>query len=96
MGQFTFVAVSDPSKPPSTETRKLAYSHAVRQAHARKRRLRTEAYQSQLVNVQQIEPEKSIALPSPRIQELATYKDPFSALARPLSKVEYYLLNQCK
>ncbi|TGJ79593.1 hypothetical protein E0Z10_g9167 [Xylaria hypoxylon] len=49
--QFQFVAVSNPTEAPSAESKKLAYSHAFRQAHARRRREQTEKYRKEIISV---------------------------------------------
>ncbi|KAI1302209.1 hypothetical protein F5Y03DRAFT_362042 [Xylaria venustula] len=93
--QFQFVTVSNPTEAPSSESKKLAYSHAFRQAHAKRRRLQTEKYRKEVAKV----PENKVfstseeAVSSPLSQVLTGNKDPFSSLARPLSSVEYFLLN---
>ncbi len=63
----------------------------------RKRRLRTQRYQDELINVGMEEDltTSETVLPSPQIEKFANSKDPFSSLARPLSSEEYYLLDHC-
>ncbi|KAI0447480.1 hypothetical protein F4803DRAFT_574686 [Xylaria telfairii] len=93
--QFQFVTVSNPTEAPSSESKKLAYSHAFRQAHARRRRERTEKYRKEIasVPVNRVFTVPEGAVPSPLRQVLNSNKDLFSCLARPLSSVEYFLLN---
>lgn len=95
--QFQFIAVSNPTEAPSPESKKLAYSHAFRHAHARRRREQTEKYRKEIASVQVnnvcITSEEAVS--SPLSQVLNSNKDLFSSLARPLSSVEYFLLNHC-
>ncbi|KAF2970336.1 hypothetical protein GQX73_g3219 [Xylaria multiplex] len=93
--QFQFVAVSNPTEAPSFESKKLAYSHAFRQAHARRRREQTEKYRKEIacVSVNKAFTVSEEAASSPLSQVLDSNKDLFSSLARPLSSVEYFLLN---
>ncbi|KAK5654696.1 hypothetical protein OQA88_7020 [Cercophora sp. LCS_1] len=88
--QFRFVTVSDPTQAPSSESRKLAYSHAFRQAHARRRRERIEQYRKETANepVGKTVTAPDEAVPSPLCRALDSNKDPFSSLARPLSSEE--------
>ena len=97
---FEFVTVSKPTEPASSEIRRLAHSHAIRQVHAKKRRLRTQRYQGELDHATPLSLEK---LKVPELQVLSPLrlmpgnsKDPFSSLARPLSSEEYFLLNHCR
>jgi hypothetical protein len=98
--QFHFVTVSDPTEAPSSESKKVAYSHAFRQAHAQRRRQQTEKYRRDTqqcvpANKVSIEFELEEAISSPLSQAFNSNKDLFSSLARPLSQVEYCLLNHC-
>ncbi|KAI1365928.1 hypothetical protein F5Y08DRAFT_327673 [Xylaria arbuscula] len=93
--RFQFVAVSNPTEAPSSESKKSAYSHAFRQAHAKRRREQMERYRKEVI----YNPPKNTlniserAILSPWSQTLNGNKDPFSALARPLSSAEYFLLD---
>ncbi|KAK3313648.1 hypothetical protein B0H66DRAFT_357662 [Apodospora peruviana] len=93
--QFQFVTVSNPTEAPSANSKKLAFSHAFRQAHAQRRRERTEKYRKEVasVAVNKVLTASDEAVSIPPIQALGSRKDPFSSLARPLSPVEYFLLN---
>ncbi|KAI0967669.1 hypothetical protein F4678DRAFT_445144 [Xylaria arbuscula] len=93
--QFQFVAVSNPTGAPSSESKKLAYSHAFRQAHAKRRRLQTEKYRKEIANVpgNKVFTTSEEAVSSPFSPVLDSNEDPFSSLARPLSSLEYFLLN---
>ncbi|GAB1311917.1 hypothetical protein MFIFM68171_02127 [Madurella fahalii] len=94
--QFHFVAVSNPTEAPSSESKKLAYSHAFRQAHARRRHEQTEKYRKEIASVlvNKVFTASEEAVSSALSQVLSSNKDPFSSLARPLSSVEYFLFNQ--
>lgn len=95
--QFQFVTVSNPTEPASSESRKSAHSHVMRQTHAKKRRLRTQKYQNDSV-VRGKKQDLTIfisVLSSPMSQVFTNSKDPFSSLARPLTSEEYFLLNHC-
>lgn len=98
--QFAFVTVSNPTEPASSEYRRLTHSHAMRQVHAKKRRLRTQRYQGEMVDANTREGEKlgvlELQVSSPPELMPANSKDPFSSLARPLSSEEYFLLNHCR
>ncbi|KAK7420411.1 hypothetical protein QQX98_002834 [Neonectria punicea] len=93
--QFQFVTVSNPMEPVPSESRKMSHSHATRQAHAKERRLRTQRYQMQVMQVRAgedltvLEP----CLRSPMIRMPNYGMDPFSTLARTLSPQEYFLLD---
>ncbi|KAL3484062.1 hypothetical protein BJX62DRAFT_60909 [Aspergillus germanicus] len=96
--RFYFVTVSDPTEVPSSESKKVAYSHAFRQAHAQRRRQQTEQYRrythhSVPANTVPTAFEAAISISSPLSQAFNSNKDLFSSLARPLSSVEYRLLN---
>ncbi|KAK0619567.1 hypothetical protein B0T14DRAFT_603342 [Immersiella caudata] len=93
--RLTFVNVLNPSEGPSSETKSLAYSHAFRQAHAQRRRQRTEKYRK---TIERTSPQPTWVppaevIPSPLGQALSSNRDPFSSLPRPLSSVEYFLLH---
>ncbi|KAF5013415.1 hypothetical protein FDECE_603 [Fusarium decemcellulare] len=91
--QFQFVAVSNPTGPVPSESRKLSHSHATREAHARERRLRVQRYQRE---VAQFRPKVDLSVfetLQPLIREPNSEWDPFSAIARPLSHQEYFLLD---
>ncbi|KAK0735221.1 hypothetical protein B0T26DRAFT_599880, partial [Lasiosphaeria miniovina] len=93
--QFRFVAVSNPVEAPSSASKKLAYSHAFRQAHAERRREQTEKYRREIASipVTKVCTASDEVVSSPPSQVLSSNKDPFSSLARPLSPVEYFLLD---
>ncbi|KAK0716090.1 hypothetical protein B0H67DRAFT_645758 [Lasiosphaeris hirsuta] len=93
--QFHFVAVSNPTEAPPSKPKKLAYSHAFRQAHAQRRRERAEKYRKEIAGVPVSEglTASEEAVLSPLSQPLNSDKDPFSSSARPLSSVEYFLFN---
>ncbi|KAI3316642.1 hypothetical protein HD806DRAFT_517021 [Xylariaceae sp. AK1471] len=93
--QFQFVSVLKPTEHVSSESRKLNHSHVMLHVHAKKRRLRTQRHQNELINVrvEQDLTTSETALSSPLIQRFANSKDPFSSLARPLSSEEYFLLD---
>ncbi|KAJ0424363.1 hypothetical protein BJY00DRAFT_309276 [Aspergillus carlsbadensis] len=93
--RFQFVAVSHPTEAPSSESKKVAYSHAFRQAHAQRRRQQTEKHRKDThsVPVNRASTAFEEALSSPLSQALNSNQDLFSSLARPLSSVEYSLLN---
>ncbi|KPM41006.1 hypothetical protein AK830_g5537 [Neonectria ditissima] len=93
--QFQFVTVSNPTGPVPSESRKLAHSHATRQAHAKERRLRTQRYQMQVMqvragkNMEILEPDSL----NPLLRMPNHGGDPFSTLVRPLSSQENFLLD---
>ncbi|KAL2820657.1 hypothetical protein BJX63DRAFT_379851 [Aspergillus granulosus] len=93
--RFQFVTVSNPTEAPSSESKKLAYSHAFRQAHAQRRREQTEKHRKETasVPVNKVFPASEEAISSPLSQVLNSNKDLFSSIARPLSSVEYFLLD---
>ncbi|KAH6855509.1 hypothetical protein B0I37DRAFT_365060 [Chaetomium sp. MPI-CAGE-AT-0009] len=93
--QFRFVTVTNPTEAPSSESKKLAYSHAFRQAHAQRRREQTEKYRAEVasVPVNKLFAASREAVSRPPSKVLGGNKDPFSSLARPLSSIEYFLLN---
>ncbi|KAL5335543.1 hypothetical protein BJX70DRAFT_401447 [Aspergillus crustosus] len=95
--QFQFVAVSNPTEAPSSEAKKVAYSHAFRQAHAHRRRKQTEKYRKETasapINKVFSASEEAPVSPLGPSQALNSNKDLFSSFARPLSSVEYFLLD---
>ncbi|KAK0701155.1 hypothetical protein B0T21DRAFT_379285 [Apiosordaria backusii] len=93
--QFQFVAVSNPTVAPSSESKKMAYSHAFRQAHAQRRRKQMQKYRKEIANapVDKIFTVTEEDVPSPLSQAFNGNKDLFSCLPRRLSSVEYFLLN---
>ncbi|KAK3353823.1 hypothetical protein B0T25DRAFT_545432 [Lasiosphaeria hispida] len=93
--QFQFVAVSNPTEAPSSESKKLVYSHAFRQAHAQRRREQTEKHRKEIASapVNKVFTISEEVVSSPLSQVLNSNKDPFSSMARPISAVEYFLLN---
>ncbi|VUC29496.1 unnamed protein product [Clonostachys rosea] len=93
--EFQFVAVLRPTEPVPLETRKLTHSHARRETHAMKKRLRIQRGQSKAIQVQT---ENSVALfppPFPGLSSriLSSRKDAFSVLPRPLCHQEHFLLD---
>lgn len=95
--KFQFIAVSDPTEPISSESRKLTNSHVIRQRHAKERRLRTQSYQRALPRVQE---EQDAMLSRWHVSKSLTgvldySRDPFSALPKPLSSQDYFLLHHC-
>lgn len=97
--QFHFVTVSNPTHALSSKSRKSAYSHAFRQAHAQRRLKQVETHRQETATVPTINtvcvaPEEGISSLLSRVP-LDSNKDPFSSLARPLSSAEYFLLNHC-
>jgi hypothetical protein len=95
--QFQFVAVSNPTEASSSESKKLVYSHAFRQAHAQRRRETMKKYRKEMasVSVNKAFTTSKEAVSSPLSQVLNSNKNLFSSLARPLSSVEFFLLNHC-
>ncbi|KAH6635879.1 hypothetical protein F5144DRAFT_565710 [Chaetomium tenue] len=96
--QFRFVAVSNPTEAPSSESKKLAYSHAFRQAHAQRRRKQIEGHRKAAATSPSLAVGKAFVVPgevvlAPLNHVLTSNQDPFSSLARPLSLMEYYLLD---
>ncbi|KAL2849805.1 hypothetical protein BJX68DRAFT_237816, partial [Aspergillus pseudodeflectus] len=94
--RFQFVTVSNPTEAPSSESKKVAYSHAFRQAHAQRRRRQREEYTRDThrsVPANKVPTAFEEAISSPLSQAFNSNKDLFSSLARPLSSVEYCLLN---
>lgn len=97
--RFEFVVVSNPTEAPLPKSKKLAYSHAFRQAHARRRREQTEKYRKEIAIVPagNVSPASEEVALGPLSQVLLKFtEDPFSSMARPLSRVEYFLLGHCK
>lgn len=100
--QFRFV-VSHPTEAPSSESKRLAYSHAFRQAHAQRRRKQIESHRkatatspSFTVGEAFTAPGEAVSASWPRLSHMLNgNRDPFSSLARPLSSTEYFLLNHC-
>lgn len=98
--QFRFVVVSNPTEAPSSESKKLAYSHAFRQAHAQRRRKQIENHRKAAATSPSPAVGKTFTAPEEaalaRLNHvLNNNQDPFSSLARPLSSMEYFLLNHC-
>ncbi|VUC30673.1 unnamed protein product [Clonostachys rosea] len=93
--QFQFVRASKPTGRTSSKSRKSNHSHVMRHVHARKRRLRTQRYQDELMNagIEEGQTNSQIDFTSPPIPRFASSGDPFSSLARPLSSEEYFLLD---
>ncbi|KAK0648648.1 hypothetical protein B0T16DRAFT_491403 [Cercophora newfieldiana] len=100
--QFRFVAVSNPTESPSSESKRLAFSHAFRRAHAQRRRRQVGEYQREKVAgslsvaapANKISTASEEAVPSPSRQAINNiHSDPFSSMSRPFSRVEYFLLD---
>ncbi|KAH7118392.1 hypothetical protein EDB81DRAFT_701451 [Dactylonectria macrodidyma] len=94
--RFQFVNVSNPGNPASSETRTLTHSHAIRQAHAKERRLRMQRYHSETSQVNVGEHETTALeprFPGPLSQIPDNSRDPFSTLPRSMSSQEYFLLD---
>ncbi|KAH7137619.1 hypothetical protein EDB81DRAFT_900988, partial [Dactylonectria macrodidyma] len=94
--RFQFVNVSNPGNPASSETRTLTHSHAIRQAHAKERRLRMQRYHSEASQVNAGEHETTAlepCFPGPLSQMPDNSRDPFSTLPRSMSSQEYFLLD---
>lgn len=95
--EFQFVAVLRPTEPVPFETRKLTHSHARRETHAMKKRLRMQrvqakATQARAGNVVVVFGPPFLGLPSSIV---SSRKDIFSILPRPLSHQEHFLLDHC-
>lgn len=95
--EFQFVAVLRPTEPVPFETRKLTHSHARRQTHAMKKRLRMQRLQE---NATQAHAENAMVVLGPPFLSLpssivSSRKDIFSVLPRPLSHQEHFLLDHC-
>ncbi|CAI6101230.1 unnamed protein product [Clonostachys chloroleuca] len=93
--EFQFVAVLRPTEPVPFETRKLTHSHARRQTHAMKKRLRMQRLQE---NATQAHAENAMVVLGPPFLSLpssivSSRKDIFSVLPRPLSHQEHFLLD---
>lgn len=90
--ELHFVAVPGPTSARLSETRRSRHSHTARQVHAKIRRSRAQKYQQELAQAQFFKEYGTFDLLDqiPRCR-----KDPFSALVRPLSSQEYFLLNYC-
>lgn len=96
--RFRFVNVSNPTEARSAESKRLAYAHAFRQSHAQKRREQAEKYRNEITNAldKNISIASGEAGSSPLSQLVVnSTRDPFSSLAKPLSSVEYFLLDHC-
>lgn len=97
--RFRFVTVLNPTERPSSEAKKLAYAHAFRQAHAQKRHERAEKYRDKVAkaldgNDASVAPGEAGSSPLSQAV-LNSTGDPFSSMAKPLSSVEYFLLDHC-
>ncbi|KAF5667110.1 hypothetical protein FHETE_5813 [Fusarium heterosporum] len=90
--RFQFINIPHPTGQISPQSRKLAHSHVLRQRHAKQRQSRTEAYQR--VRIQK-KPGSAVGQLEDQFQSrmLDHCKDPFSALSRPLTPQEYFLLD---
>ncbi|KAH7139636.1 hypothetical protein B0J13DRAFT_504888 [Dactylonectria estremocensis] len=85
--QFHFVSVVGPAEPSSTESRTAAHAHAIRRAHANARRIRTQRYQA---SVRDHGKDLTTGAGSMHSHGLP---DPFSALVKPLSSEDQFLLH---
>ncbi|KAL6411820.1 hypothetical protein AUP68_04199 [Ilyonectria robusta] len=90
--QLQFVAVSNPTGPVPSESRKLCHSHATRQTHAKERRLRVQRYQKEVTQFR-LEGNHDLNTLGPLGRTHNHGNDPFAAIARPLSSQEYFLLD---
>ncbi|CAH0051278.1 unnamed protein product [Clonostachys solani] len=93
--EFQFVAVLRPTEPVPSETRKLTHSHARRETHAMKKRLRIQRCRAKAT---QAHAENAVAVFDPPFLGLprsivSSRKDIFSVLPRPLSHQEHFLLD---
>lgn len=93
--QLQFVAVSNPTGPVPSKSRKLCHSHAARQAHARERRLRAQRYQKEVMQFRLDENMADLNTLRPLGRTPNRRNDPFAAIAIPLSSQEYFLLDYC-
>ncbi|KAJ4004011.1 hypothetical protein NW766_011867 [Fusarium irregulare] len=81
---FQFVSVSNPTEPVSRHVRSLTHSHAVRQRHAKERRLRMQKHQEDLFrNAESVSLNKV----------LGYSHDPFAVLPKQLLSHENFLLD---
>ncbi|KAH7200972.1 hypothetical protein BKA60DRAFT_612593 [Fusarium oxysporum] len=81
---FQFVTVSNPAEPVPHHVRSLTHSHAVRQRHAKERRLRMQKHQEDM----------SRNAESTSLSKVLGYgRDPFAALPKQLLSHENFLLN---
>ncbi|KAG5760570.1 hypothetical protein H9Q72_011311 [Fusarium xylarioides] len=81
---FQFVTVSNPAEPISQNVRSLTHSHAVRQRHAKARRLRMQKHQEDMARN---------AESSSLNRVLGYSRDPFAALPKQLLSHENFLLD---
>ncbi|EGU76106.1 hypothetical protein FOXB_13403 [Fusarium oxysporum f. sp. conglutinans Fo5176] len=81
---FQFVTVSNPTEPVPSHVRSLTHSHAVRQRHAKERRLRMQKHQEDM----------SRNAERTSLNKLLGYgRDPFDALPKQLLSHENFLLD---
>ncbi|SCN98493.1 uncharacterized protein FFB20_10695 [Fusarium fujikuroi] len=81
---FQFVTVSNPAEPVPQHVRSLTHSHAVRQRHAKERRLRMQKHQEDMARNAE-----STSLN----RALGYSRDPFAALPKQLLSHETFLLD---
>ncbi|EGY22277.1 uncharacterized protein VDAG_03715 [Verticillium dahliae VdLs.17] len=88
-----FVPVSGPTRPMPSESRKLCHSHATRQAHAKKRRLRVHQHQKE-VTLAQKEDQQTFTIALIPLNSAPNYHKGglFTSLASSLAPAEYGLL----
>ena len=92
--QFQFVAVSNPTGPVPSESRKLSHAHVTREAHAKARRLRVQKYRNEMMQ-SRTEPLVDAETPSPLVRIPKRCESLFSASAPSLSSQEHFLLDHC-
>lgn len=101
--KLKFVNVSNPTERITSESRSQAHSHAIRQAHAKKRHQQTQKYQDEVLRAQvgekptaalDLDQDRSLVVLNPRAELPA--RDPLSNFARSLPSHEYFLLDRCK
>ncbi|KAF5678196.1 hypothetical protein FDENT_9000 [Fusarium denticulatum] len=81
---FQFVTVSNPAEPISQNVRSLTHSHAVRQRHAKERRLRMQKHQEDMARNAE----------NTSLNKVLGYgRDPFAALPKQLLSHENFLLD---
>lgn len=83
---FQFVTVSNPAEPVPQHVRSLTHSHAVRQRHAKERRLRMQKHQEDMARNAE----------STSLNRVLGYsRDPFAVLPKQLLSHETFLLDHC-
>ncbi|KAI8716136.1 Epimerase domain-containing protein [Fusarium sp. LHS14.1] len=90
--QFQFVAVSNPTGPVPSESRKLSHAHVTREAHAKERRLRVQRYRKETMQslTERLAGDET---PSLLVEIPECCKSLFSASALSLSPQERFLLD---